>query len=470
MFKRGLVREFSTWWSFGFRVVDLLLVAGGGYLAFYVRFDHFRLPGNYELVLTIGMLVSVLLLPMFNLYQSWRGKGLIQQLWMTTLAWAAVVLLLTVLAFGTKTGEDYSRIWAGVWVTLVWVLLIGFRVLTRLIFNSFRRQGWNHRQILIIGAGRLGRNVAKQILHAEWVGYDLVSYWDDNPQLQSTSIHGVPVVSPEQGVKSIASGTERIDEIWLALPLRAELRMREILTMLRHCTLKIRMVPNVFGFRLLNYSMSEIAGIPVLDINASPMEGVNRLIKAVEDRLLGLLILVLISPLMVAVAIAVKLSSPGPVLFKQKRHGWDGKPINVYKFRTMVVHEEAVGQVTQATQNDKRVTRTGAFLRSTSLDELPQFYNVLQGRMSIVGPRPHAMAHNELYKEQVDAYMQRHRVKPGITGWAQVNGWRGETDTLDKMQRRVEYDLYYIENWSLWFDLKIVFLTLFNGFANKNAY
>ncbi len=246
--------------------------------------------------------------------------------------------------------------------------------------------------------------------------------------------------------------------------------MREILTMLRHCTLKIRLVPDIFGFQLLNYSMSEIAGIPVLDINASPMEGINRLIKAIEDRVLALVILVLISPLVLVIAIMVKLSSPGPVLFKQKRHGWDGKPINVYKFRTMVVHEDVEGQVTQASKNDKRVTRIGAFLRRTSLDELPQFYNVLQGRMSIVGPRPHAMAHNELYKDQVEAYMQRHRVKPGITGWAQINGWRGETDTLDKMQRRVEYDLYYIENWSLWLDLKIIFLTIFKGFVHKNAY
>ncbi len=470
MFKRGLVSEYSSLLSFGFRVLDLLLIFGGGYLAYYARFGNIRLPGNYELVLTIGTLISVLLLPRFNLYQSWRGKGLIQQLWMTTLAWGTVVLILVALGFGTKTGEDYSRIWVGIWVAIAWGLLIGSRVLVRLVFNAFRRQGWNHRHIVIVGAGVLGRNVAEQIQEAEWVGYDLVAYWDDNPAVQGGRFHDVPVLSPEQGVKLVASGKESVDEIWLALPLRAEDRMREILTMLRHCTLKIRLVPDIFGFQLLNYSMSEIAGIPVLDINASPMEGVNRLIKAVEDRVLALVILVLISPLVLVIAIMVKLSSPGPVLFKQKRHGWDGKPINVYKFRTMVVHEDVEGQVTQASKNDKRITRIGAFLRHTSLDELPQFYNVLQGRMSIVGPRPHAMAHNELYKDQVEAYMQRHRVKPGITGWAQINGWRGETDTLDKMQRRVEYDLYYIENWSLWLDLKIIFLTIFKGFVHKNAY
>jgi putative colanic acid biosynthesis UDP-glucose lipid carrier transferase len=200
------------------------------------------------------------------------------------------------------------------------------------------------------------------------------------------------------------------------------------------------------------------------------MVGINRVIKALEDRILGLVILVLVSPFILAIAIAIKLTSKGPVFFKQMRHGWDGKPIKVYKFRTMVQHMAENGQVVQASRQDTRVTKIGAFLRQTSLDELPQFWNVLQGRMSIVGPRPHALQHNEQYKDQIDLYMLRHKVKPGITGWAQIHGWRGETDTLDKMKKRVEYDLYYIENWSLWLDIKIIFLTLFNGFIHKNAY
>ncbi|MDH5184914.1 MAG: exopolysaccharide biosynthesis polyprenyl glycosylphosphotransferase, partial [Gammaproteobacteria bacterium] len=177
-----------------------------------------------------------------------------------------------------------------------------------------------------------------------------------------------------------------------------------------------------------------------------------------------------ISPLLLFIAISIKLSSKGPVFFKQMRHGWDGRIIKVYKFRSMKVHQEFDGTVTQAIKRDPRITKIGAFLRRTSLDELPQFYNVLQGRMSIVGPRPHAVAHNEHYKEVVDQYMLRHKVKPGITGWAQVNGWRGETDTVEKMQKRVEFDLFYIENWSFWFDLKIIFLTVFKGFVDKNAY
>jgi Undecaprenyl-phosphate glucose phosphotransferase len=216
--------------------------------------------------------------------------------------------------------------------------------------------------------------------------------------------------------------------------------------------------------------MSEVAGMPVLNLTASPMVGFARFLKGLEDRALALLILLLVSPLMVAIAIGIKLSSPGPVLFKQKRHGWDGKPITVWKFRTMQVHQEENGKVTQATRNDSRVTKLGALLRRTSVDELPQFFNVLQGKMSIVGPRPHAIEHNEFYKDSINQYMLRHKVKPGITGWAQINGYRGEIDNLEKMEKRIEYDLFYIENWSIWFDLKIIAATLIKGFINKNAY
>lgn len=196
----------------------------------------------------------------------------------------------------------------------------------------------------------------------------------------------------------------------------------------------------------------------------------NRVVKWLEDRVIALLIIVLVSPLLALIALGVKCSSRGPILFKQERLGVDGQVIIIYKFRTMFLHQEKKGLLTQATMEDSRVTPFGKFLRRTSLDELPQFFNVLQGRMSIVGPRPHAIQHHELYKETVDAYMQRHRVKPGITGWAQVNGWRGETEILSKMQKRVEYDLYYIKNWSIAFDLKIIFLTIFRGFVGRNAY
>jgi putative colanic acid biosynthesis UDP-glucose lipid carrier transferase len=232
----------------------------------------------------------------------------------------------------------------------------------------------------------------------------------------------------------------------------------------------VRFFPEWDDVPLFSHKISNIAGLYALDLSSTPMVGPARLLKRLEDLALGALISVLVLPLCLGIALAIALTSPGPVLFKQYRTGINGKRFKVYKFRSMVVHQEEGGQVTQARKGDSRVTRVGTFLRRTSLDELPQFFNVLQGRMSIVGPRPHALAHNEYYKELVESYMQRHKVKPGITGWAQVNGYRGETDTLEKMQKRVEHDLWYIDNWSLGLDLKIILQTIFKGFRDTNAY
>lgn len=286
-----------------------------------------------------------------------------------------------------------------------------------------------------------------------------------------TGFNLVKVVAPED----VATLEEVVkayqpQEIWLSVDTGDHKALQKMLDALRYASANIRLLPDLGNFRLINHGVSIQMGMPMLDLAHSPMGGMNLLAKEVEDRILAALILVLISPLMALIAIAIKLDSPGPVFFKQRRHGWHGREIKIYKFRSMNVHQEHGNLVTQATKGDSRVTRLGAFLRSSSLDELPQFINVLQGKMSVVGPRPHAVAHNHHYKELIHRYMLRHKVKPGITGWAQVNGHRGETDTLDKMQARVEHDLFYIENWSVWLDIKIVFLTVFKGFRHKNAY
>ncbi|MBS6489610.1 MAG: undecaprenyl-phosphate glucose phosphotransferase, partial [Citrobacter freundii] len=257
--------------------------------------------------------------------------------------------------------------------------------------------------------------------------------------------------------------------VYIAMQMCDGARVKKLVHQLADTTCSVLLIPDVFTFNILHSRIEEMNGVPVVPLYDTPLSGVNRLLKRAEDIVLATLILLLISPVLCCIALAVKLSSPGPVIFRQTRYGMDGKPIKVWKFRSMKVMENDK-VVTQATQNDPRVTKVGNFLRRTSLDELPQFINVLTGGMSIVGPRPHAVAHNEQYRQLIEGYMLRHKVKPGITGWAQINGWRGETDTLEKMEKRVEFDLEYIREWSVWFDIKIVFLTVFKGFVNKAAY
>ncbi|HCF9021838.1 TPA: undecaprenyl-phosphate glucose phosphotransferase, partial [Klebsiella variicola subsp. variicola] len=246
-------------------------------------------------------------------------------------------------------------------------------------------------------------------------------------------------------------------------------KIKSLITELTDTTCSVSLIPDMLTFNILQSRTEEINGIPVVPLFDTPLNGINMVIKRMEDIVLSFLILLLISPLLICISLAVKLTSSGPVIFKQIRYGMDGKPIKVWKFRSMKVMEND-GVVTQAKKHDVRVTTVGKYLRKTSLDELPQFINVLMGNMSIVGPRPHAVAHNEQYRKLIRGYMLRHKVKPGITGWAQINGWRGETDTIDKMEKRVEFDLEYIRSWSLFFDFKIIFLTIFKGFVNKSAY
>ncbi|HHJ35210.1 MAG TPA: undecaprenyl-phosphate glucose phosphotransferase [Gammaproteobacteria bacterium] len=431
-------------------------------------FDNLYLPEDYRSLVLFAVFCVVLIFPLFNLYGSWRGKSLAKQASAIVLAWATVVMLMIVILFGFKVSSDYSRLWLGWWTLFGVLFSLVFRMCIYGFLQYQRLKGRNFRRVVIAGAGNLGRKLISQTVDSPWTGFKIDTLFDDNEQLRNTLVNGYKVQGDLGEVEAFVN-SNHIDEVWIALPLRAEERVKELLYALRHQTVNIKLIPDIFGFSLLNHSMTEIAGLPAVSLSDTPMGGGNQLVKALEDRLLALLIVPLIAPLLVLIAISVKVTSPGPILFKQKRHGWDGRVINVYKFRTMKLHVEEKGKVTQASKGDSRITPVGAFLRRTSLDELPQFYNVLQGRMSIVGPRPHAVEHNELYKEQVNQYMLRHMVKPGITGWAQVNGYRGETDTLEKMKNRVEYDLFYIENWSLWFDLKIIFLTVFKGFVHKNA-
>lgn len=469
MLPKGLLKEYSRAISLLTRAMDMITVLLAGWIAYIYRFHEWLISSSYLSAIAIGLLLTTIVFSSFNIYASVRGEGFIKHMMTLLQAVCVMGLMMAGLSFFTKSGAGFSRIWFITWIGLAYFLLILFRCSLLLFLRFMRARGLNERRVVILGAGELGIKFANTVQQALWTGFSIVSFMDDNASKKPAHIHSIPVIQTPAQLSEYLDA-EAIDEIWLALPLRAEARVKEILFELRHHTITTRFVLDIFGLDLLNHSITDVAGFPVLNIRSSPMTGVNRLIKAIEDRVIAAIIIVFITPLLILLACGVKLSSKGPVFFKQKRLGWDGRIINVYKFRTMHQHVEDVGQVTQATFSDARVTAYGKFLRRTSLDELPQFINVLQGRMSIVGPRPHALAHNEIYKKSIDTYMQRHHVKPGITGWAQINGWRGETDTLAKMQKRVEYDLFYINNWSLGFDLKIIFLTLFKGFYSRNAY
>lgn len=469
MLPRGLLKEYFQILSLILRGFDILSIILAGIFAYIFKFGDCDLNAHYVAVLCIAGFVTTVVFPFFQLYESVRVRGFWSYIYRVIQAVGSVMLVLAGLAFLTKTGEQFSREWYMWWALFSFVLVLACRCSILVLLRIMRSYGLNERRIVVIGAGDLGKRLIGTVQQALWTGFRIVAIFDDFPKVNE--IHGIPVLKTPADLSAyVAANKKTIDEIWLALPLRAEERVKKILHALRHDTITTRYILDIFGLDLFNHSMSDLAGFPALNINSSPMVGINRLIKALEDRIFAALILLMISPLLLTIAIGVKLSSKGPVFFKQLRHGWDGHIIKVYKFRTMYMHKEEENKVTQARANDKRITPFGRFLRRTSLDELPQFINVLQGRMSIVGPRPHAISHNEFYKDSIKAYMQRHKVKPGITGWAQVNGWRGETEQLEKMQKRVEYDLYYIENWSLIFDLKIIFLTVFQGFVHKNAY
>ena len=463
-------RHSSLIWNIA-RLFDVFFIALSGVWAYMLRFNASisQIPEFYTYPILVAVILSAIIFPRFDLYNSWRGKQWFSHLRAVFSALLSVVLILTLLSVFLKVSEHYSRLWLFSWFAISFTLIVGYRFLTYLLLTWIRTSGYNRRNVLVVGAGDLGKLVSKNLSSQRTSGYDIVLFLDDNSEMQGKTIDGVNVFSDMEKIESYVQ-EYNIREVWIALPLRAEKRLKEIIALLRHNMVSIKLIPDIFGLELMNHSVCKIAGVYALDLRSSPMVGWRQLVKYFEDQFLGLFIFILIIPLLILIAIGVKLSSSGPVLFKQRRHGWDGKIINVYKFRTMKIHQEHSELVSQATKNDSRITPFGRFLRKTSLDELPQFYNVLQGRMSIVGPRPHAVEHNELYKSRVHKYMLRHKVKPGITGWAQINGLRGETDTLEKMQKRVEYDLYYIQHWSLWFDLKIIFLTIFKGFVNKNAY
>jgi putative colanic acid biosynthesis UDP-glucose lipid carrier transferase len=382
--------------------------------------------------------------------------------------WLTIVGLLLGLGWITQTLDGFDRRVISAWVIGTPAALIAAHALLPVFLGRLMTADGVQRLAIVAGGGAMARRLAHDIGQSPQLGIRVAGYFDDR----------APERIGSNGADGRLGGLDQVADyarshhagiIYINLPMTAQPRVRKLLDDLRDTTASIYFVPDILLFDLIQARMDAVGDIPVLAVCETPFYGINAIVKRVSDLVLATLILALVSPLMLAIAVAIKRSSPGPVLFKQRRYGLDGAEIVVYKFRTMTVCEDGP-EIRQATRADPRVTKLGAFLRRTSLDELPQFVNVLQGRMSVVGPRPHAVAHNEMYRKLISGYMQRHKVKPGITGWAQVNGHRGETATLDRMQARLDYDLAYLRNWSLRLDLQIIVKTLFVVWQKQNAY
>lgn len=406
---------------------------------------------------------------MNGLYRSWRGSARREESLNALLCWLLVLPVLLLAAFVTKTTEGYSRVVTLGWFAGVPVALVAWRLLVRFLLRGVRSAGQNARTVAIVGVTPVGFRLMHHLVDDPAHGIRFAGFYDDRDSGRGDQLDPKchKVGNLQQLLDDAKAG--RLDIVYIALPLRAERRISNVIRGLSDTTASVHMAADMVMFDLMHGRWGTVADVPVVSIYDSPFDGAGGLVKRLEDIVLSSVILALIALPMLCIALAVKLTSKGPVLFVQRRYGLGGRPISVLKFRTMTVTEDGPN-IVQASREDARVTRLGAFLRRHSLDELPQFFNVLSGSMSVVGPRPHAVAHNELYRSRIHGYMLRHKVKPGITGWAQVNGWRGQTDTDEKMQRRIEHDLYYINNWTLRWDLKIVFLTVFGASVKQNAY
>ena len=459
------------------RIIDIAMVALGALIAAAVHGGQWVwLDDMQSISLAFDCLLVVVFFPALGIYQSWRGKPLTDLLFRVSGGWLMVETTGVLISFSLHRSDLLSRLWLVYWAAAVIVLLIVTKTLVYTILKGLRREGFNHKAVAIVGGAPYGRFLIEQMRSRPEAGFSPVAVYDEDGAIDPYQdpdavqvVEGVPVERDFAAMIQLVRD-RAIRELWLALPISKEKTINRFVMELRNDFVNIRFIPDMRSLTLFSQPMVDLLGVPAINLAASPITDLRVLPKRVFDRLFAFAALTALSPLMLVIAVAVKLSSPGPVFFRQKRKGIDGNQFEIYKFRSMKVHAETAGKVTQATRRDPRITAVGAFLRRTSLDELPQFINVLRGEMSVVGPRPHALEHDDIYKDLVKGYMHRYRIKPGITGWAQINGYRGETDRIEKMMGRVKLDLYYMQNWTFWLDIKIVVLTLWKGFVGSNAY
>lgn len=448
---------------------DALCIYGAMWLVNWLTRGYFE-PAAQVAAFT-AIVVFLLVSQLTCIHRRWNSLSSDQEVLSVAWTWALTLVVLAILGFATRYTEIFARSVILIWALLTPCSIALCRMLAVIVQRGLMRRGVGVRRVAIAGLNPLGLQVADSMQQDPGLGLQLTGFYDDRDTMRSTN--------PESDTEHTLSGHLRemvekarqgeIDIVMVTLPMRAEKRIRFVLDALSDSTVSVYIVPDFFVFELLHSRWTSMGGIPAVSVFENPLYGVDGISKRIVDVACSLLGLLIACLPMLAIAAAVKLSSPGPVFFRQRRYGMDGREIRVWKFRSMKVCDDGP-VIRQATKDDPRVTPLGAFLRRTSLDELPQLFNVLEGTMSLVGPRPHATAQNEEYRRLIRGYMLRHKVKPGITGLAQVSGCRGETDTLDKMERRIEWDHRYIRNWSIWLDIKILAKTLLVAWRQPEAY
>lgn len=422
------------------------------------------------------LLMALLSLAFFNLsagqwllYRSWRIAPLRAELSRALVCCCATMLLLMAVLYVVNPWPDMPRALVPVWGLLAYAMLGGGRVVLRLTLGTLRRRGSNFRVAAVIGANDTSFHVIEQLRRNPWMGIRILGVFEGRRPEVDRVFNKVPITGDLNDLmQRIRQGD--VDIVYITLPLRAELRIRQLVDQLRDSAVSVLFVADFSPFGLLRARWDVLGGMPMVSLVDTPHHGVDGVLKRAVDIALASFALVILALPMMTIALAIRATSKGTAIFAQRRYGLDGKEFFIYKFRSMAVVEDGKNEFVQARKGDMRITPLGAFLRRTSLDELPQFINVLQGRMSLVGPRPHPVALNESQRKLIDGYMLRHKVKPGITGWAQVHGFRGETDTPDKMENRIRYDLEYINEWSLWLDIRILWMTVFKVLDDPNAY
>lgn len=455
------------------QVVEAVLLAALGY-GIYEYYVELGQPAFYIPVILASCLLANVLFNAARTHRITAYRSLFNQIGRVLAGWTLVMVVLAVGIFFFKAGDLFSRVWLASWYAGGAALLVAYRLALRALVMRWTDQGRLRRRTVIVGGGKDAETLIEQIRSSASNDIALLGLFDDRIDERSPdSVAGYPKLGKVADLIEFARRTA-VDLVIVSMPLSAEKRVLDMLTQLWVLPVDIRLSAHMSKLKFTNKAYSYVGDIAVFDMADRPISDWNLVFKWVFDKLVAVSALVLLSPVMVAAAIAIKLETKGPVFFMQNRHGFNNEQIRIYKFRSMRTDMLDHNAVKQVTRDDPRVTKVGKFIRKTSIDELPQLFNVLKGELSIVGPRPHALqakADNKLYYEAVEGYFARHRVKPGMTGWAQINGWRGETDTIDKIMQRVNHDLYYIEHWSILLDLYIVLMTPVSLVSkNENAY